>query len=123
VTALVASGSLAATPLVRCVKVVEDGSDLQETDLDVAALLERRSTPRGVQCELVEHWGLTTDQERPYTPFARRVRARVRDTGVPLALFPARLSHLGPAGRVTVATAVDEVTPCLPLAVPWTPYR
>ena len=73
---------------VRCVEVVEDAGNLQETDLDVAALLERRSTPRGTRWQLVEQWALATDQERPYTPFARRVRQRVRDAGLPAALFP-----------------------------------
>ena len=69
---------------VRCTEVVEDGTQLQETDLDVAALLERR----GSRWTVVDLWSLSTNDERPYTPFARRIRQRTKDAHLPTALFP-----------------------------------
>jgi hypothetical protein len=74
---------------VRCVEVVADGADLQETDLDVAALLQRRGVANGARWEVVDLWALSTDDERPYTPFARRVRQRAKEGRLPPALFPA----------------------------------
>ena len=73
---------------VRCVEVVEDGGELQETDLDVAALLERRTTGRGTTWVVADSWTLSSDGERPYTPFARRVRARAASDRIPSGLFP-----------------------------------
>jgi hypothetical protein len=73
---------------VRCVEVVADGADLQETDLDVAALLQRKSGANGTRWEVVELWALSNDNERPYTPFARRVRQRAKNDRLPDALFP-----------------------------------
>jgi hypothetical protein len=75
---------------VRCVEVVEDGADLQETDLDIAALLERQPVGGAGRWRVVELWSLSTDQERPYAAFARRVRERVRASRVPRGLFPER---------------------------------
>ena len=73
---------------VRCVEVVDDGGALQETDLDVAALLERRTTGRATTWVVADIWTLSTDGERPYTPFARRVRARASSDRIPSGLFP-----------------------------------
>lgn len=70
---------------VRCTEVVDDGTQLQETDLDVAALLERR----GARWAVVDLWSLGANDERPCAPFARRVRQRVKDARLPTALFPA----------------------------------
>jgi hypothetical protein len=69
---------------VRCTEVVADGTQLQETDLDIAALLERR----GAKWVVVDLWSLSTDDERPYTPFARRIRQRAKDARLPATLFP-----------------------------------
>jgi len=73
---------------VRCVEVVDDGGSLQETDLDIAALLERRRGEKGEAWHVVEQWALSTDQDRPYAAFAKRLRDRVRAAGVPTTLFP-----------------------------------
>ena len=73
---------------IRCVEVVADGEQLQETDLDIAALLERRGTGPSARWEVVDLWALSTDDEKPYTPFARRVRDRARNSQIPGALFP-----------------------------------
>ena len=73
---------------VRCVELVNDGEQLQETDLDIAALLERKGPAGSPRWEVVELWSLSTDDEKPYTPFARRVRERARNTRIPAALFP-----------------------------------
>ena len=74
---------------VRCVEVVANGTQLEETDLDIAALVERRTTRKGPQWKVAELWSLATNDEHPYTPFARRVRRRARDAHLPDALFPA----------------------------------
>jgi hypothetical protein len=73
---------------VRCVEVINDGEQLQETDLDIAALLERKGPPGSPAWEVVELWSLSTESEKPYTPFARRVRERARSARIPVALFP-----------------------------------
>ena len=73
---------------VRCVEVVDDDGSLQETDLDVAALLERRTTGGTARWHVVEVWAVSTDDTRPYAAFARRVRERARAQGIPTALFP-----------------------------------
>ena len=74
---------------IRCVEVVNDGEQLQETDLDVAALLERQAGAKGAGWKVAELWALSDDQERPYARFARRVRDRARTARIPGALFPA----------------------------------
>jgi hypothetical protein len=73
---------------VRCVEVINDGEQLQETDLDIAALLERTGPPGALRWEVVDVWSLSTDDEKPYTPFARRVRERARSSRIPSGLFP-----------------------------------
>ena len=73
---------------VRCVEVVDDGGSLQETDLDIAALLERRGGTTREAWRVVELWALSTDQERPYTAFAKRLRDRVRTARISITLFP-----------------------------------
>ena len=73
---------------VRCVEVIDDGETLQETDLDIAALLERRGAGSAARWVVVELWSLMSNEERPYTPFARRVRERAREMRSPAALFP-----------------------------------
>src|SRR5690348_13517925 len=55
---------------VRCVEMINDGEQLQETDLDIAALLEHKGPPGAPAWEVVELWSLSTESEQPYTPFA-----------------------------------------------------
>ena len=73
---------------VRCVEAIDDEGTLQETDLDIAALLERTGAGAAARWRVVELWALSTNEERPYTPFARRVRERARALGLPVSLFP-----------------------------------
>ncbi len=70
-------------------EVVElDGDELQETDLDVAAMLERRGTGARARWEVVELWTLPTEEEQPRARFVERVRARRQRLQLPAALFP-----------------------------------
>ena len=73
---------------VRCVEVIDDDGALQETDLDIAALLQRTGAGTAARWRVVELWSLSANDERPYTPFARRVRERARELRLPIALFP-----------------------------------
>lgn len=73
---------------VRCVEVVDDDGALQETDLDIAALLERRGATEAARWQVVELWSVSTNEERPYAPFARRVREKARQLRIPAGLFP-----------------------------------
>jgi hypothetical protein len=73
---------------VRCVEVIDDDGALQETDLDIAALLQRTGAGAAAPWRVVDLWSLSADDERPYTPFARRVRERARERRLPVALFP-----------------------------------
>jgi hypothetical protein len=73
---------------IRCVEVVADGEQLQETDLDLAALLERRGTGTSARWDVIDAWALSTDDTKPYAAFARRVRERARNSRIPSKLFP-----------------------------------
>ena len=73
---------------VRCVEVIDDDGALQETDLDIAALLQRTGAGAAARWRVVDLWSLSANDERPYTPFARRVRERARALRLPVALFP-----------------------------------
>lgn len=73
---------------VRAGEVVPDDEGLQETDLFVEALLERRSGRWTVR----ESWNLSTEPDgASHDAFLRRVRARRAALGLPAALFPADL--------------------------------
>jgi hypothetical protein len=70
-------------------EVVElDEKELQETDLDVAALLERRGTGNAARWTVVELWTLPTEEKHPRARFLERVRARRNALALPAALFP-----------------------------------
>ena len=73
---------------VRCVEVVEDDGALQETDLDIAALLERRGAGSAARWTVIELWSVSTNDGHPYAPFARRVREQARRLRIPVGLFP-----------------------------------
>ncbi|MEJ7813416.1 MAG: hypothetical protein WKG32_23615 [Gemmatimonadaceae bacterium] len=70
---------------------LDGGAELQETDLDVLALLERRGDGAAARWTVVELWALPDEAERPRARFVARVRARQRVEGLPAALFPADL--------------------------------
>ena len=72
----------------RCNEVVIDGAVKQETDLTVAALLERRTEGAGLRWTVVERWTLPTDDKEPFAAFVRRVQARQRAERIPATLFP-----------------------------------
>ena len=72
----------------RCNEVVIFDGERQETDLTVAALLERRESPRGPRWTIVELWTLPEQDARPFAEFVRRVRARQLKDKLPAALFP-----------------------------------
>jgi hypothetical protein len=72
----------------RCNEVFFDGDEKQETDLTVAALLERRGEGNG-RWTVVERWTLPTDEQEPFKDFVRRVQAKQRAARIPAALFPA----------------------------------
>jgi hypothetical protein len=71
-------------------EVVDAGEgELQETDLNVKVLLERkqiRGKPLWVVAEL---WTLPTDDEFPYKNFVTRARRRQKLSGTPADIFPA----------------------------------
>jgi hypothetical protein len=65
----------------------------QETDGDIAALLRRaRRAPLARPAwAVVELWTRAGEQRRPFSAFARRVRARERSERVPAGVIPADL--------------------------------
>jgi hypothetical protein len=70
----------------RCGEVVElDGHEVQETDLSVAALLERGADGKWV---IVESWTLPSEDQHPFAAFVKRVKAREASERLPHALFP-----------------------------------
>lgn len=69
----------------RAGEVVADGEQLQETDLFVEVLLERRAG----QWVVREMWNLSTHPDRPaHEAFLRRVATHQRRLDIPIALFP-----------------------------------
>ena len=70
-------------------EVVPTGEgELQETDLSVAALLERRTVAGRAAWAVVEIWTLPTDEKQSYSSFVGRVRQR---GGVPSSILPSDL--------------------------------
>jgi hypothetical protein len=70
-------------------EVVElDEKELQETDLDVAALLTRRGTGASARWTVVELWTLPTEEKQPRARFFQQVHARQKALRLPAALFP-----------------------------------
>ena len=73
---------------VRCGEIVPlEGGELQETDLDIAALVER-GTSANAPWTVREIWTLPTHEERPWDSFRARVAERVRIAGGPRVLVP-----------------------------------
>ena len=72
-------------------EVVDAGEgELQETDLDVKALLERRKIANGkLSWVVVEIWTLPTDDKLSYQSFVTRVRKRKGAANAPADIFPA----------------------------------
>ena len=64
------------------------GGELQETDLDVRALLERKQIDGKPLWVVAELWTLPTDDKFPYKNFVMRTRRRQKLSGVPADIFP-----------------------------------
>jgi hypothetical protein len=70
-------------------EVVDAGEgELQETDLDVKALLERKQIRGQPLWTVAELWTLPTDDKFSYKNFALRTRRRQKLSGVPADIFP-----------------------------------
>ena len=74
---------------VRATEIVQlEGNEEQETDLTVAALLER---PRGSTTgwwRIADIWTLPDNDAKPLSDFSRRVRQRIAAERLPVALLP-----------------------------------
>lgn len=71
-------------------EVVDAGEgELQETDLDVKALLERKQIGGKPLWTVAELWTLPTDDKFPYKNFAARSLRRRKLSNVPADIFPA----------------------------------
>ena len=72
-------------------EVVDAGEgELQETDLDVKALLQRKTTGGGGKTSWVvaEIWTLPTDDKLSYKSFVARARKRQKAANAPADIFP-----------------------------------
>lgn len=70
-------------------EVVDAGAgELQETDLDVKALLERKTTGGKTSWVVAEIWTLPTDDKSSYKNFVTRTRQRQKAANVPADIFP-----------------------------------
>ena len=72
---------------VRCGEVVIADRELEETDLSVAALLERATVKGQPGWRVLEVWTLPSETERPWKAYASRVRERQRLGRIPADLF------------------------------------
>lgn len=71
-------------------EVVDAGAgELQETDLDVKALLERKQIGGKPLWVVAELWTLPTDDKFSYKNFVMRTRRRQKLSRVPADIFPA----------------------------------
>jgi hypothetical protein len=71
-------------------EVVDAGEgELQETDLDVKALLERKQIDGKPLWTVAEIWTLPTDDKFPHKNFVARARRRQKLSGTPADIFPA----------------------------------
>ena len=71
-------------------EVVDAGEgELQETDLDVKALLERKQVAGKSAWVVAEIWTLPTDDQLSYKNFVARSRRRQKATNIPADIFPA----------------------------------
>jgi len=73
-------------------EVVDAGEgELQETDLDVRALLERKQIDGKPLWVVAELWTLPTEDKFPYKNFVTRTRRRQKSGRVPADIFPANM--------------------------------
>ncbi|HEY1403990.1 MAG TPA: hypothetical protein VGB05_07695 [Pyrinomonadaceae bacterium] len=71
-------------------EVMEAGEgELQETDLDVKALLERKPVGGKPAWVVAEIWTLPTDARLPYRSFVTRTRRRQKASNISAGIFPA----------------------------------
>jgi len=71
-------------------EVVDAGEgELQETDLDVKALLERKQIDGKPLWVVAELWTLPTDDKFSYKSFVARTRRRQKLSNTPADIFPA----------------------------------
>jgi hypothetical protein len=70
-------------------EVVDAGEgELQETDLDVKALLERKTNGGKTSWVVAEIWTLPTDDKLSYKSFVTRARQRQKTSNIPADIFP-----------------------------------
>ena len=70
-------------------EVVDAGDgELQETDLDVKALLQLKTAGGKTSWTVAEIWTLPTDDKLSYKSFVRRARERQKTANVPADIFP-----------------------------------
>ena len=72
-------------------EVVDADGELQETDLDVQALLQRKTVAGKAAWFVAELWTLPTDDKLARAEFVRRVRQRQQKGRVPADILPADL--------------------------------
>ncbi|HZH89153.1 MAG TPA: hypothetical protein VEX70_00900 [Pyrinomonadaceae bacterium] len=71
-------------------EIVDAGQgELQETDLDVKAVLERKQIRGKFLWTVAELWTLPTEDKFPYKDFVMRARRRQKLSGTPADIFPA----------------------------------
>ncbi|HEU4722021.1 MAG TPA: hypothetical protein VFS59_11715 [Gemmatimonadaceae bacterium] len=74
---------------VRATEIVElDGHEQQETDLTVAALLEKPKGSTTGWWRIADYWTLPENDQKPLADFTRRVKQRVTAERLPAALLP-----------------------------------
>lgn len=74
------------TAFLRAGEVVPDGDNLQETDLFVEVLLERRANG---DWRVVHLWNLETEGEKaPHDAFLARVLRVLRERALPMTMLP-----------------------------------
>jgi hypothetical protein len=74
---------------VRATEIVRlDGNEEQETDLTVAALLEKPARSSTGWWRIADIWTLPDNEAHPFADFSRRVRQRIAAERLPVALLP-----------------------------------
>jgi hypothetical protein len=74
---------------VRATEIVElDGNEQQETDLTVAALLEKPKGSTTGWWRIADYWTLPENDAKPLADFTRRVKQRIAAERLPTALLP-----------------------------------
>ena len=74
---------------IRATETVQvEGDEQQETDLTVAALLEKPKGSTTGWWRIVDYWTLPENDEKPLADFTRRVKQRIAAGRLPAALLP-----------------------------------